>query len=91
MTGHGTFRLKTGYAKTDADDQEQGIFMGQVYHFNVEHDELLSEAERAFDLSARRQSMPKITHEAQETPRRPQVFKAIAGLFTPAAFRSQPN
>ncbi|WP_276119566.1 hypothetical protein [Pararhizobium qamdonense] len=45
--------------------------MGQVYHFNVEHDELLSEAERAFDLSARRQSMPKITHEAQETPRRP--------------------
>lgn len=40
--------------------------MGQTYHLNSENDELLSEAEKAFDLTARRQAMLK---NAQEMPR----------------------
>jgi hypothetical protein len=60
--------------------------MGQIYHFNSENDELLSEAEKAFDLSARRQSALKNMRELPETPHRPQVLQTLAGLFRPAAF-----
>jgi hypothetical protein len=31
--------------------------MGQIYHLTEDQDDLLSEAEKAFDLSARRQSI----------------------------------
>ena len=55
--------------------------MGQIYHFNSENDELLLEAEKAFDLSARRQSALKNMRELPETPHRPQVLQTLAGLF----------
>ncbi|KQY18330.1 hypothetical protein ASE23_16660 [Rhizobium sp. Root73] len=64
--------------------------MGQIYHLSSENDELLSEAEKAFDLSARRRSMLKNIRELPETPRRPQALKRLAGLFVPT-FRHQPS
>ncbi|WP_426129626.1 hypothetical protein [Pararhizobium sp. PWRC1-1] len=54
--------------------------MGQIYHLNSENDELLSEAEKAFDLSARRQAMLKSVRDLPETPRHKPVLKALAGL-----------
>jgi len=69
--------------------------MGQVYHFNAEDDELLSEAEKAFDLSVRRHVLMANRREMQETSqqtrRSPQVFKTLAGFFAPAVLRNQPN
>jgi hypothetical protein len=62
--------------------------MGQIYHLNAENDELLSEAEKAFDLSARRQSMlTNVVQEAPKTPQRKPILKALTGLFE-ADFRS---
>jgi hypothetical protein len=78
------------FQKRLCEDQTAGIFMGQIYHLNSDHDELLSEAEKAFDLSARRQSMLKNVRELPQTPRRPPALKTLAGLFVPA-FRNQPN
>jgi hypothetical protein len=40
--------------------------MGQTYPFNKENDELLSEAEKAFDLSARREAMLKMCGRLQK-------------------------
>ncbi|KQS96407.1 MULTISPECIES: hypothetical protein [unclassified Rhizobium] len=56
--------------------------MGQQYQFHVENDELLSEAERAFDLSARQASMPKQAASASSEPVRRSLFPSIAGLFS---------
>lgn len=57
--------------------------MGQQYQFHVENDELLSEAERAFDLSARQASMPKNVPVAETNePVRRSLFPTIAGLFS---------
>jgi hypothetical protein len=62
--------------------------MGQIHHLDSDNDELLSEAEKAFDLSARRLTMLKSTQEVPETPRRKPVLKAFAGLLATAP-RSQ--
>ena len=76
----GTFFPKSGYP-----DFKQGIAMGQIYHLNSENDELLSEAEKAFDLSARRQAMLKSVRDEPETPHRKPVLKALAGLLVPVS------
>lgn len=55
--------------------------MGQTYPFNKENDELLSEAEKAFDLSARREAMLKDVRETTEAPPRRRILKSLAGLF----------
>lgn len=55
--------------------------MGQIYHLNAENDELLSEAERAFDLSVRRQSILKNVQDVAEKPQRKPILKALTGLF----------
>ncbi|WP_428426885.1 hypothetical protein [Pararhizobium sp.] len=59
--------------------------MGQIYHLNSENDELLSEAEKAFDLSARRQAMLRNLRDEPEEPRRKPVLKALAGLLIPVS------
>ncbi|WP_426230829.1 hypothetical protein [Pararhizobium sp. DWP3-4] len=59
--------------------------MGQIYHLNSENDELLSEAEKAFDLSARRQALLRNVRDVPETPRRKPVLKALAGLLIPVS------
>jgi hypothetical protein len=57
--------------------------MGQIYHLNSENDELLSEAEKAFDISARRQAILRNIRDVPETARRRPVLKALAGLLVP--------
>ncbi|MCV9967466.1 hypothetical protein OIU34_37175 [Pararhizobium sp. BT-229] len=61
--------------------------MGQTYPFKEENDELLSEAEEAFDLSVRRESMLKKVREIPEAPPPKTILKSLAGLFSR---RSQP-
>jgi|UPI0005656215 hypothetical protein len=63
--------------------------MGQTYPFNKENDELLSEAEKAFDLSARRESMLKDVREIPEAPPRRPILKSLAGLFFAASGGAQ--
>jgi hypothetical protein len=63
--------------------------MGQIYHLNSENDELLSEAEKAFDISARRQAILRNIRDVPETPRRRPVLKALAGLLVPISQGAQ--
>ncbi|HTO31060.1 MAG TPA: hypothetical protein VL202_07790 [Pararhizobium sp.] len=57
--------------------------MGQQYQYPVDDDELLSEAERAFDLSARKASMQKhVSATEPEEPVRRSLFPTLAGLFS---------
>lgn len=63
--------------------------MGQIYPFNKENDELLSEAEKAFDLSARQKSMLKDGREIPEAPPRRPILKSLARLFFAASGGAQ--
>ncbi|MDW5316691.1 hypothetical protein [Rhizobium sp. PL01] len=63
--------------------------MGQIYHLNSENDELLSEAEKAFDISARRQAILRNIRDVPEAPRRRPVLKALAGLLVPISQGAQ--
>ena len=56
--------------------------MGQLYYLNSENDELLSEAEKAFDLSARRQAMLR---NLREEPSRKPVQNPPAGRLIPVS------
>ena len=55
--------------------------MGQIYRLSDDNDELLSEAEKTFDLSARRQSILRNIRNTPEIPQRNPILKALAGLF----------
>ncbi len=49
--------------------------MGQTYHLTEDQDDLLTEAERAFDLSARRQAVGWCERQNDD------AFEARAGRF----------
>ncbi len=54
--------------------------MGQAYNFNRENDDLLLEAELAFDLSARRTAMMKSAPFFEEASRH--SARPLAGLLS---------
>ncbi|URK86580.1 hypothetical protein LP421_19515 [Rhizobium sp. RCAM05350] len=64
--------------------------MGQIYHFNLGNGALLSAAEKAFDSSARRQSILKSIREVPDVPRRQPVLKTLSGMFATTP-RNHPN
>jgi hypothetical protein len=61
--------------------------MGQRYKFNNENDELLLEAERAFDLSARRESMMNNRPAPSEPVHKP-GSRSLAALLALGANRT---
>ncbi|OJF91977.1 hypothetical protein [Pararhizobium antarcticum] len=53
--------------------------MGQIYHLTEDQDDLLSEAEKAFDLSARRQSIGWSNEQKTVDDRAPGAFDFLSG------------
>jgi len=53
--------------------------MGQVYHLTEDQDDLLSEAEKAFDLSARRQSIGWSRERKPDDDRSPGALDFLSG------------